>query len=244
LLLALIWTQLPYAATEPAELARQFEQASYSFDADLADQVLSAYEPLLDAGAGDIVKLAYVRAALLVAELRRGDYEHGQLPREERRALGRSIDRVAKPALEMLATLPESSERYRLQADLYGTLIRSNFRGMKYQPLLERALDAALELDENNARAWVSRSRRPLFAPPKHGGDPALALEYLNRALALQPDLVQALLFRGVANSKLGFPEAAGADWARAAALNPNTAGARDRLLDIELPGGEQPGGE
>ena len=207
--------------------------ARFNYDLDAAREVLSETGP--EAG------LVFAEASLLVAELLRGRYEHDELAREARRSVGREIDRVSTTAIDVLETLPESSERYRLQADLLGTMIRSKFRGMKYQPELEAATDRALVLDSRNANAWVTRSRRPLFAKPSQGGDPALALEYLDNALAIEPDHVQALLFRGTAHARLGEPESAERDWARATELNPNVAGARDRLMAIELPGADTP---
>jgi len=137
--------------------------AKYRYDLDAAQSVLADTAP----AAG----LEFAEASLLVAELLRGRYEHDELGRDGRREVGREIDRVAEAALAVLETLPQSSERYRLAADLYGTLIRSRFRGMKYQPKLEQAVDKALELDPKNAHAWVTKARRPLFAKPRHGGD-------------------------------------------------------------------------
>ncbi len=239
LLLTLLLMSAPVAVAATPAASDLYREASFSFDLPTAEQALEAYLGLQQADPAEALTLDYVRAAVLVAELRRGVYEHGELERKARRSLGRSIDKVTKAALEALSALPESSERFRLEADLYAPMIRSSFRGMNLQPKLEEALEKSLALDENNARAWVSLSRRPLFAPAKHGGDPALALQHLDRALALEPDLVQALLYRGAAHQKLGDSAAAEADWARATELNPNTAGARDRLMSIELPLGE-----
>jgi len=205
--------------------------AKYRYDLDAAQSVLADTAP----AAG----LEFAEASLLVAELLRGRYEHDELGRDGRREVGREIDRVAEAALAVLETLPQSSERYRLAADLYGTLIRSRFRGMKYQPKLEQAVDKALELDPKNAHAWVTKARRPLFAKPRHGGDPVEALKYLNKALAEAPDHVQALLFRGTAFAKLDEMENAELDWNRATAINPSVAAARDRLLAIAVPGDE-----
>jgi tetratricopeptide (TPR) repeat protein len=178
-------------------------------------------------------------ASLLVAELKRGEYEQASIARKAKRQLGREIDKVAGAALASLEQAADTSERYRLEADLLGTMIRSKFKGMKYQPRLEKALKTSLQLDESNANAWVSLAKRPLFALPTQGGDPQLALEHLNRALAVNPQHVQALLFRGTAHAKLGQLALAVQDWATASALNPNTADARDRLMAIEMPAAE-----
>jgi Flp pilus assembly protein TadD len=217
------------------ELQERFAEAQYTFDQTLAKDLLPQYEQLAQSTDSESAWLDYAAAALLVAELIRGDYEHLSVARKQKRELGRSIDRVANSALKALAILPDSSERYRLEADLLGAMIRSKFKGMKYQERLELAIAKALELDENNADAWVSNAKRPLFAAEKHGGEPALALEYLNRALEIRPEHVQALLFRGVAHTKLGESALAEEDWVLAKKLNPNVAGAQERLLDIEV---------
>lgn len=216
------------------DLQQQLADAQFNFDLQKAEELLSDFAAAATEGP-EQASLDFASASLLVAELKRGVYESGELERKPRRALGREIDRIAKAAIEGLQQLPESSERYRLQADLMSTMIRSKFQGMKYQPKVEEALERAVQLDEGNASAWVSMARRPLFADPKQGGDLEKALLYLDKALAIKPDHVQALLFRGAAYAKLGETEAADADWTRALELNPNTAGARDRLMTIDM---------
>ena len=221
--------------TRADELQERFAEAQYTFDQTLAKDLLPQYEQLAQSTDSDSAWLDYAALALLVAELIRGDYEHLSVAKKEKRELGRDIDRVANSALKVLAALPDSSERYRLEADLLGAMIRSKFKGMKYQERLEQAIAKALELDNNNADAWVSNAKRPLFAAEKHGGEPALALKFLNRALEIHPEHVRALLFRGVAHTKLGESTLAEEDWALAIKLNPNVAGAQERLLDIEV---------
>jgi tetratricopeptide (TPR) repeat protein len=234
-ILLLLICVLAVAMAKSNELDNQIAKAKFEFDRERAEALLPELEDALTADAPEEAVLRYADAALLVAELRRGDYEKGELEKKERRELGKDIDKVAKSAIKALEKLPDSSERYRLNADLLAVMIRSKFRGMKYQPKLEKALDKALELDENNANAWVSLARRPLFAKPSQGGDTSQALEYLEKALAANPNHVQALLFRGAAHYKLGDETSAQVDWDRALSLNPNTAGARERLLKIDM---------
>lgn len=234
-----VFLLLPGAA-RAGDLHQQLAQARYNFDLDAAATLLPQFAEASSSGEERAV-LDFAGVSLLVAELKRGRYESGELEREARRSLGREIDRIARAALQALAQQPESSERFRLEGDLLGTMIRSKFQGMKYQAQLEEALNKAIALDDGNADAWVSLSRRPLFAKPNQGGDLELALNHLNRALALKPDHVQALLFRGTAHAKLGNTDAAEADWARAVELNPNTAGARDRLMAIDMSYDKEP---
>jgi len=235
-LIALLGLFTLTAAAQDSSLQHRFSQAQFTFDLILAEELLPEFQQQAESENTERAWLDYAAAALLVAELHRGVYEHEELDKKARRQLGKDIDAVAESALAALKTLPDSSERYRLEADLLGPMIRSKFKGMKLQPRLEQSIETALELDNQNANAWVSKSRRPLFAPPEHGGDSALALLYLNRALEVNPNHVQALLFRGAAHSKLGNPTLADDDWSRATELNPNTAEAKGRLLNIEMP--------
>ncbi|MEH6589062.1 MAG: hypothetical protein V7746_02335 [Halioglobus sp.] len=224
---------------QDASLTEAFAEASYKFDLEQAELLLPRYEQAMDTDLNEQAIIDFAGASLLVAELKRGVYEQDSIAKKEKRVLGREIDKVAGTALTSLERAGQTSERYRLEADLLGTMIRSKFKGMKYQPRLEKALETSLLLDGDNANTWVSMAKRPLFALPHQGGDPQLALENLNRALALDPGHVQALLFRGAAHAKLDQMALAEQDWAAATALNPNTADARDRLMAIEIPGAD-----
>ncbi len=241
LLLASICMLMMQSSLGAQTLDAQFEDAAFRFDLALAETLLPEFEARATASQSEADILAYARAALLVAELKRGEYESLQQDKKARRQAGKAIDVIAKSAIKSLAPVSELSERYRLEADLTTTMIRSNFRGMKLQPKVEEALNRALELDEQNTDAWVSQARRPLFALPKHGGDPAQAREYLDRALAVDPNHVQALLLSGVAWHQLGEEARAQADWNRAAMINPNTENAQSRLLQLKLPATDTP---
>ncbi|MEM7692675.1 MAG: hypothetical protein AAF194_09615 [Pseudomonadota bacterium] len=207
---------------------KRLETARFELDVEQADAALA----LIDAGTNPLL---FADASLLLAELKRGEYERVKDDKTLRRGLGKEIDRLAKAGIAALDRAEPVSERYRLEADLYATMIRTKFRGMKLQPKLEKSLERAIELDQENTAAWVSMSRRPLFAKESQGGDVQKALELLNRALEINPDYVPGLMFRGTALAKLGASEAAEADWDRAIALNPNVATARQSLLAIEM---------
>ncbi|MEO0437737.1 MAG: hypothetical protein AAF098_12605 [Pseudomonadota bacterium] len=206
----------------------QLEGARFALDIEQAEVALARIDPTAN-------PLLFADASLLLAELKRGDYERIKDDKSLRREIGKEIDQLAKAGLAALINAEPVSERYRLEADLYATMIRTKFRGMKLQPKLEKSLEIAIEIDEENTAAWVSMSRRPLFAKKSQGGDVPKALELLNRALAINPDYVPGLMFRGTALAKLGESEAAEEDWDKAIALNPNVAEARQSLLVIEM---------
>ncbi|MEM6486288.1 MAG: hypothetical protein AAF662_15050 [Pseudomonadota bacterium] len=211
----------------------QLARARFELDLQLAEPLLLRLDPEHDS------KL-FADASLLAAELKRGEYERETEDKQRRRALGKEIDRIARAGLKALDSVPESSERYRIEADLNSTMIRTKFRGMKLQPKVEASIDKALELDPFNASAIVSAARRPLFAKPKHGGDLTKALSLLDSALDIEPEHLSALMLRSTAYAKLGDAERAERDWAVALSLNPNIKGARESLLGIELPGSDK----
>lgn len=183
-----------------------------------------------DSGAEPLMTLA--RVALLVAELRRMDYETTDVGPREKRLLGRTIDEAARIGHEALEKVPDISEKWRIEADLIGTMIRSKYKGSKYGPEMTKATERALELDPENVSAIVTGSKRLLFAKRGQGGDVPAALEMLDRALDIDPGHERALVFRGIAHEKLGDGDLAEEDWKRALELNPHS-----RLAKENLPG-------
>ena len=200
-----------------------------------AHAVLEACELEAPVKTGEAHRELVARAALLVAELHRIDYE--ATPKSEpskRRAGGTLIDDAADSGLKALAGLSETSERLRLKADLLATKIRSNFRAKKYGKKMETAASRALEVDPSNARALVSQAKPFLFAEERHGGDLERAIQILDEALALEPTLESALLLRALAYEEQGMTEASRQDIDAALAANPQCRPARERLQSQE----------
>jgi tetratricopeptide (TPR) repeat protein len=168
----------------------------------------------------DATNLAY--AALAFAELQRMEYEEDHAVAKERRAMGKSIDAAAKVGHKALEKMADSSEKYRIRADLYGMMIRTDYQGKKYAKKMDKASVKALELDSNNPDARVTASKKLVFATKRQGGNVAEGLDHLNIAISLDDSHELALILRGTAHEKLGNYEAAKADWKRAAELNPS----------------------
>jgi len=163
-----------------------------------------------------------VRAGLALAELLRVEFEDTPpADRSGRTALGQRIDVAAGEALVHLARLPESSERFRIEADLLATMIRSDYRAKKYRRDLEAATERALDLDADNPRAWVAAAKPHVFAGPKRGGDLDEAMRLLDQALELEPGLESALLLRALVWERRGDQARAVADWRAALDANP-----------------------
>ncbi len=214
-----------------AELERALADAGHGYDLAASTGVLSEARLLFRGDPSPGVADLHVRASLQVAELLRIEFEEaGEGAREGRRILGQRIDATAQEALAVLGVQPRSSETARRRADLIATMIRSDFRAQKYRDDFDRAVAQALEQNERNARAWVSKAKPYVFATPEHGGDLAEAVRLLSHALDLEPALESARLLRAEAYERLGDSAAATADWREALARNPRCAPARKRL--------------
>jgi tetratricopeptide (TPR) repeat protein len=206
-MLALVATAV-LAVDAPEMLHQELEEARDAYDAEAAAQVLGLARQL-EGDSEQIVELR-VRAALALAELLRIELETGQVSgRGAERQVGQRIDAVAEEALSLLEELPESSERWRLKADLIATMIRSDYRAQRWEDELRAAIDRALELDPDNPHAVVAAAKPLLFAPLGRGRDPERALEQLERALELEPGLEDARLLRARALELVGQTEAA-----------------------------------
>lgn len=232
-MVALLGLAMDVPATTLEELQQQLVQVERGKDLDATMDFVHRLQSYVATDPSVPAYLALGRAALHAAELMRWDYEEGEntMDPRDRRLLGRDIDDVANIGHDALSHVPDNlSEKWRIEADLWATMIRSSYKGNKYGDNMERAYEKALELDPNNANALITASKRPLFAEPQHGGDVPKALEMLNKAIAIDPDNDRALAFRGAAYEKLGNMPKAMADWKKALELNPNNQLAAKKL--------------
>ena len=218
-------------AADPAAVERAVAAAERRWDADAAVVALNQARSLARSAPSPAAAALHLRAGLLAAELLRVRYEQTP-PRESvaRETLGAQIDAIAGEALVLVEAGKPTSERYRIEADLVATLIRSDFRAKKHEARLKAAIARARELDPRNARALVTAAKPFIFAPPEHGRDLAAGVALLDQALALDPRLESALLLRAHARDSLGDRTAAETDWRAALRLNPDCAPARDAL--------------
>jgi tetratricopeptide (TPR) repeat protein len=219
------------AAEPPAAVERDLAAAQRRWDADAAVAVLTRARVLQRAAPSPATALLQIRAGLLAAELLRVRLEQStSTSSADRETLGAQIDAFAGEALALLPALPDSSERWRMEADLVATMIRSDFRAKKYETRFRTAVAKALALDPGNAMAIVSEAKPLLFAPPEHGRDYRAGIALLDKALALEPGLEAALLLRAFGHDRLGEHAAAEADWRAALAANPDCEPARRGL--------------
>lgn len=224
------------AAETAAAVERDVAAAQHRWDADAAVAVLTRARTLRRASPTAATALLQARAGLLAAELLRVRYEEAAPGAAGRETIGQRIDAFAGEALELMPALPESSERWRLEADLVATMIRSDFRAKKYETRFRTAVARARDLDPRNPRALVSEAKPLLFAPPEHGRDLRAGISLLDQALALDPRLEAALLLRAYARDALGERAAAETDWRAALALNSDCEPARRALAAPAAP--------
>ena len=210
-------------------LRERAAEARHAHDLAAAEAVYNELKTRVVQDDSEEAKFALVRAALTVCEFERYAYATTK-GHEARRALGDKIDAIAADAHKVLETLPEVSERYRITADLYATMIRTQYHGKQYAKDMDEAAAKALELGGENPDAYVTSSKRQLYAPEKRGGDVEAALEKLNKAIALDPQHEQALILRGIAHEKLLDLAGARADWNKVLEINPNSRAARENL--------------
>ena len=215
------------------ELRARAERFQREYDLPAGKALMADLQTFVTENPSDDSWMTLARVALFVAELRRMDYETTDIDPREKRLLGRTIDEAARIGHDALGHAPKISEKWRIKADLFGTMIRSKYKGNKYGGEMDRATERALELDPENASAIVTGSKRALFAKPGQGGDVPAALEMLNRALEIDPDHERALIFRGMAYEKLGNDDLAESDWKRVMERNPYSRLAKDNLSSI-----------
>jgi len=218
---ALAATLAAAAADDCAAVERALAQAERRWDTATAVETLSRARTLHRSSPSAASALLVARAGLLAAELLRVEYEEAKEAGAARDTLGQRIDAFAEEALAALPAAAPGSERWRIEADLVATMIRSDFRARKHEARLRAAIAEARRLDPANPRALVSEAKPLLFAPPEHGRDLAAGVALLDRALALDPRLEPARLLRAFAREQLGERAAAAADWRAALAANP-----------------------
>jgi len=219
-------------AVASQEFEERIKNARLEYDLDGAREIVTEIGEVIPLDAGEEEQYMAARAILLLTELKRFDFEerYEELSRQERREIGREIDDIAKDGMDRIARMAESSERYRLEADFIALQIRSKYHATKFRKRMTEAADRALEMDPDNAHAYVSVCRPYLFAKPKQGGDVGKALELLNKAVDLDPTLEMASVFLAIAYDKMGEADRAEEILKQVVEYNPHSKIATERL--------------
>lgn len=214
------------------DVIARVEDAKSSYDVEKAEDFLPGIQAFVERSDSEESRLALGQLTVVICELLRLEYEKNDgMSAKKRRQLGRRIDDFAQVGLEYLNGADDSSEKFRMKSDLYATMIRSKYQGKKYADNMERNAERAVEEDPENPDAWITLSKKLVFAKEKHGGNLEEGLAMLNRALELAPNSERALIFRGLAYEKMDELRKATADWQKAIGLNPDC---RPAVFNIE----------
>ncbi|MFP6583780.1 MAG: hypothetical protein VCD00_14670, partial [Candidatus Hydrogenedentota bacterium] len=130
LLALLTWTA---CSTAQPPMQTHYETAREHYDIEMA---IATRDSLSEQKMSNTI--LYAEVCLLIAELYRIDYE--DTPNDEggkRRSLGKEIDEATDKGLSSLAELEDSSERYRVKADLIGCKMRTKFKARKYRHTMD-----------------------------------------------------------------------------------------------------------
>jgi len=123
-----------------------------------------------------------------------------------------------------LSARENSSEYHRLLGELCGQVIPANpiAGALKYGSCARDEINKALELDNKNALAYVSRGVGNYYLPAALGGSLDAAVKDFDAAIALNPQLDEAYLWKGIALRKNKQLAAARTALETAWKLNPN----------------------
>ena len=221
------------ASSEEA-LEKSLSEVEMRYDATLAQEFVADVRAERERPPAPGLDSLLTRGLLALAELYRIEFEaFDESERAKRRALGKKIDDAADEALAIVNVTDESSVQQRMLSDLLGVKIRSNYQAKKYRKRMERAAARALELDPDNAAAYVSASKSYLFADEGHRGDLNKAIELLETARELDPSNEKALLLLAHAHEQNGDTVQAKELFESALQNNPHCRPARDAIERI-----------
>ena len=223
------------AQPAPADIAASLDTAARTYDIAGVEALLPGLEAL---PASETTNALLTRGQLLCAELQRITFEeYPESAVKERREMGKLIDAHAGAGLLAVEKMENSSEKYRMKADLIGTRIRSNYRAGKMKGEMKSAVDEALRLDPANPRAMVSSAKMLIFNPNASPQELREGATLLVRALEIDPSLEQARLLQAHTRSLLGEREKAVALWDACLRTNPDCAPARRALATKDAAG-------
>lgn len=141
-------------------------------------------------------------------------------------------------AKQAVAAKPSDAEYHRLLGELCGQVIPANplFGALKYGQCAKEEIDKALQLNNRLAMAYVSRGVGNYYLPSSMGGGPDVAVKDFDQAIAIDPKLADAYLWKGIALRKANKDAEARQNLERAVALDPNRIWAKQQLEKTPAP--------
>ncbi len=133
-------------------------------------------------------------------------------------------------ALKATQLKADSAEAWRILGTLYGQAITDLLSGLSYGAKAKDALARAVHLAPNSSAVWTAHGVGNYYLPPQLGGGPGLAVDDFHKALQLDSKNAEAWLWLGIALRKENKDAEARAAFAKALALDPRRAWAKQQL--------------
>jgi tetratricopeptide (TPR) repeat protein len=134
-------------------------------------------------------------------------------------------------AKRAIALKPDSAEYHRVYGTLCGQAISANvMQGLKYGRCAKEEVEKAVQLDPKSAMNYVARGVGYYYLPPALGGGNDLAIKDFEKAQELDPKLVDAHLWLGLALRKANKNAEARKEFQRALDLNPSRVWVKQQL--------------
>jgi len=140
-----------------------------------------------------------------------------------------------EPAQKAVADNGGNAEYHRLMGQLCGQVIPANplMGALKFGPCARDEITKALQLNDKLALAYVSRGVGNYYLPASMGGGVDQALKDFDKAVALDPKLSDAYLWKGVTLRKANRNAEARKALEQAALLNPARLWTKQQLEKI-----------
>lgn len=125
-----------------------------------------------------------------------------------------------------------NAEYHRLLGNLCGQVIPANplMGALKYGQCARDEINKAIAMDGNLAMAYVSQGVGNYYLPSAMGGGPDAAIKDFDHAIALNPQLADAYLWKGIALRKLNRDAEARQALEKALQLDPERQWAKQEL--------------
>jgi tetratricopeptide (TPR) repeat protein len=140
-----------------------------------------------------------------------------------------------EPAQKALANNAGNAEYHRLMGQLCGQVIPANplMGALKFGPCARDEITKALQLNDKLALAYVSRGVGNYYLPASMGGGVDEALKDFDKAVALDPKLSDAYLWKGITLRKANRNAEARKALEQALQMNPGRLWAKQQLEKI-----------